>query len=84
MASAREAVIREMKNRTATVCPICGAECRGDGFFIAPLGGEFLTVAVKQCPKCMRLVSMSDDRYIDGRQRTLLAKINGESDGRAT
>lgn len=71
-----------MKKQPVTVCPLCEVACRGEGFFISPLNGEFMTVAVRQCPKCRRLVVMADDRYLDAKQRKFLAKINGESEER--
>lgn len=71
-----------MKKQPVTVCPLCEVECRGEGFIVSPIKGAPLVVAVKQCPECMRLVPMSDDRYLDAKQRAFLAKINGESEER--
>lgn len=71
-----------MKKQPVTVCPLCEVECRGDGFFATTIKHSHILVAVKQCPECMRLVSMHDDRYLDATQRAFLARINGESEER--
>lgn len=68
-----------MKNLPVTVCPLCEVECHGEGFFATTLKHSLVLVAVKQCPECMKLVSMADVRYLDATQRAFLAKINGES-----
>lgn len=71
-----------MKKQPVTVCPLCEVECLGEGVLIYPINGEFMAVAVRQCPECKMLVPMSDYRYLDAKQRKLLAKINGESEER--
>lgn len=68
------------KKPLVTVCPLCKVECRGDGFLATPIKQSFVMVAVMQCPKCMRLVSMHDDRYLDAHQREFMARINGASE----
>lgn len=71
-----------MKKQPVTFCPLCEVECRGEGFIASPLKGTPLVVPIKQCPECMRLVLMSDDRYSDAKELAFLAKINGESEER--
>lgn len=64
------------------VCDRCEVECKGEGFFVAPIKSEFITLAVRQCPECMRLVPVAGDHYLSVKQRKFLAKINGESEER--
>lgn len=71
----------KIKTKTNLVfCDLCEVECKGEGFFIAPIKSEFITLAVRQCPACMRLVPVVQDRYLSVKKRKFLAKINGESE----